>query len=356
MNKIAKNQIESALKTLAAPYALYVPVRGAFTHTPESGMSPGSANASQFLLYEEGLPLHWETNTCLSPKDLFFPQTEAMYTVSAQGKSVEIQEEPFDNKPTILFGVRSCDMESIDCMDRVFLQKGFEDAYYKNRREKTVIFALSCSTHDDACFCVSMGIDPQASPAADVQINDLGGAFGFTAQTPKGEQALAHIVPLLSAAAGTAGTSGNTPVPAAPMRITVDAEGVSEKLETMFEHPLWNDLCLRCLGCGVCTFVCPTCYCFDINNKTLSHTATGKLRCWDSCMYKDYSEMAGGHNPRPTKKERVRNRFMDKLLYNRQRHGRVFCVGCGRCVAKCPVNLEIATTIQKIQAAEVKST
>ncbi|MCL1917493.1 MAG: 4Fe-4S dicluster domain-containing protein [Peptococcaceae bacterium] len=416
MKTIAKTQIDSILKALAVPYNLYIPVAGAFTQTPGR---EGLENASQFRLYQEGLPLHWTTNTCLSPKDLLFPQTEEMYTIVSHGKTVEIQEKAIGHKPTILFGIRSCDIESIDCMDRVFLEKGFEDTYYKTRRPRTILFALSCTTHEDTCFCTSMGVNPQSSPSADVQISDLGDTFSFTAQTLGGEQALAYVDALLSeiigtgpsgalktqtpdtlktpeelkeialsnaadstlssaadstlssssadsplssaadstlnAAADNAGnkTSAASPLPTDPMIITVNSDGVSEKLENMFEHPLWDEINLPCLGCGACTYVCPTCYCFDINDKTLSHTTINKQRCWDSCMFSDYTRMAGGHNPRPSKKERVRNRFLDKLLYNRQRHGRLFCVGCGRCVAKCPVNLEIATVIQKIQAAEV---
>ncbi|MCL1853597.1 MAG: 4Fe-4S dicluster domain-containing protein [Peptococcaceae bacterium] len=348
MRKIAKTRIDDVLRALASHYDLYVPVEGATTRTSDVTLwQEGLVNASRFRLYEEGLPLYWRTNTGLSPKDLFFPQTEKMYTAVSQNKTVEIYEEPADAKPIILFGVRSCDMASIDCMDRVFLQKGYEDTYYRNRRQRTHIFALGCSTHEDACFCTSMDIDPQAAPAADVQISDLGDAFGFTPQSAKGQQTLAYIDGFLSDAYAA------TPLPTDPMLINVPLAGVTEKLETMFDHPLWDELSPRCIGCGACTFLCPTCYCFDINHKSPAHTHIVKQRSWDSCMFIDYTCMAGGHNPRPSKTERVRNRFLDKLLYNRQRHGRVFCVGCGRCVAKCPVSLEIATVIQKIQAAEV---
>ncbi|MEI3338955.1 MAG: 4Fe-4S dicluster domain-containing protein [Eubacterium sp.] len=119
----------------------------------------------------------------------------------------------------------------------------------------------------------------------------------------------------------------------------------------MFDHPIWDEVTRACIGCATCTYVCPTCYCFDIDSD--NHGAEGtKYRCWDSCMFSDYRRMAGGHNPRPTKKERVRNRYMHKLSFFHERYGQLLCVGCGRCVEKCPAHMDITMFIDK--AAEVE--
>ena len=118
----------------------------------------------------------------------------------------------------------------------------------------------------------------------------------------------------------------------------------------MFDNPIWEEVTRPCIGCATCTYVCPTCYCFDINSENRGNEGVS-FRCWDSCMFTDYTLMAGGHNPRPTKKERLRNRYMHKLSYFVDRHGTSLCVGCGRCILKCPAHLDIAEFIDK--AAEV---
>ncbi|MBR3004774.1 MAG: 4Fe-4S dicluster domain-containing protein, partial [Lachnospiraceae bacterium] len=130
------------------------------------------------------------------------------------------------------------------------------------------------------------------------------------------------------------------------------AEDLDKKLAKMFEHPIWDKVTKGCIGCGTCTFVCPTCYCFDIDSE--NYGAEGcKYRCWDSCMFSDYTRLAGGANPRPTKKERLRNRYMHKLSYFNERYGETLCVGCGRCVEKCPAHLDISEFIEKASAAEL---
>ena len=128
-------------------------------------------------------------------------------------------------------------------------------------------------------------------------------------------------------------------------------QDLSTKLKGMFEHPIWDEVSKPCMGCGTCTYVCPTCYCFDIGSD--NHGAEGtKFRCWDSCMFSDYARMAGGHDPRPSKKERVRNRYMHKLSYFNERYGTTLCVGCGRCVSKCPSGMDITDFINKVQEVQ----
>lgn len=282
-------------------------------------------------------------NTLLPPKDSLFPQTEKMYKFKTDKLNVQI-EEVIDADKQVVFGIRSCDVRSIECMDDVFLTKGYVDGFYQRKRENTLLVAIGCTKVAETCFCDSMGIDPAKAPAADVQLNDLGDAYLVTAQTEKGKAAVADWSAFL--------TEGEGEVSAVSCTLKVDMTGVQPKLMKMFDNDIWAEVSRKCIGCGTCTFVCPSCYCFDIDSE--EKAAEGcKFRCWDSCMFSEYTRMAGGHNPRPSKKERVRNRFLHKLAYFEDRYGKSLCVGCGRCVAKCPVGLDITCFIDKVGEANI---
>ena len=283
-------------------------------------------------------------NTMLPPKDALFPQTEKMYQFHLHNQEVNGLEEFKEQKNQVIFGIRSCDLKSIECMDDVFLTKGYVDSFYKEKRDALTTVAIGCTKVNPTCFCDSMGVDPNHAAGADVQLNEAGDAYVVKAQTEKGEA--------LVKAWGALVQDGEGEVAKVECELKVDMNGVKDKLMNMFEHEIWNDEGKKCLGCGTCTFVCPTCYCFDINNKMEGNDGY-QFRCWDSCMFSEYTRMAGGHNPRPSKKERVRNRFMHKLCYFEDRYGKELCVGCGRCVAKCPVGLDITRFIDQVKEVEL---
>ena len=279
-------------------------------------------------------------NTLLPPKDSLFPQTEKMYRFEMDGAKVAKLEELNESRPTVLFGLKGCDMQSILCMDDVFLTKGYEDAFYKNKRDQLLTVCVNCPAAAKECFCDSMGGSPNGNAAADIQLFDLGDRYQVKAQSAKGEKAVSAWQPYLS--------DGEENPKEIACETKVDMTGVPEKLAAMFEDPIWEEVSRKCLGCGICTYVCPSCYCFDIDSENTGTSGT-KFRCWDSCMFSEYTRMAGGHNPRPSKKERVRNRFLHKLQYFNERYGKNLCVGCGRCVAKCPVNLDIVNFIDQVK-------
>ena len=300
---------------------------------------------AKFARYGEGItPAFDLVNTTMPPKDLLFPQTQKMYryTVDAQG-SYHVQEYD-ESREQVAFGVRPCDMRSIVCLDEVFLTKGFVDEFYANAREKLLCVSMGCAQAAETCFCASMGIDPQLAPNADIMLQDCGEAYNVIAQTDKGRAELDAWAPYLQDGEGT-------PLPC-ELSLSVNMEGVVDKLENMYDDPLWDNLSIKCLNCGTCTYVCPTCHCFDISQEMKRKDGV-RFRCWDSCMFSEYTAMAGGHNPRPQKLERVRNRFMHKLNFFERRYGMSLCVGCGRCVEKCPVALDITRIIDDVAAADV---
>lgn len=327
---VLKTKLNDILNTLAQEYKVLVPAK--------------IDDTSKFIPYEGDVDILLDGNVKLSPKDVFFPQTEKMYKMKTVKTSMELENITGEAEQKLLFGVRSCDMKSLDCFDQVFLTKGYVDEFYQQKRDKVVTIALSCSQPMPSCFCSAMGVDPQKAVGADVQAYDLGDKIGLEAVSDKGSKVVESIKGQLSEEEVNVPQFGE-------FYLKVDADGVSEKLNGMFESPIWDSVSKKCLNCGACTYVCPTCHCFDISQEVRGENVT-KYRCWDSCMFGEYTQMAGGHNPRPTKKERVRNRFMHKLNYFPDRYNMLLCTGCGRCINVCPVNLDITSVIKQIKEAE----
>lgn len=294
-----------------------------------------------FAAWSEESKIFLEGNSLLPPKKLFFPQTETLYKYEVKGKSEKIVPLEEERAQRIIFGIRPCDLKSLEMLDDVFLTKGFEDVYYKSKRENTALVALVCDKACDTCFCTSLGIDPGVAPGADLVVCKSGEQIGLEAQTEKGEELLNKVSQLI-----TAGSIEFTK--AANFELQVDIKGLAEKLREHFENPYWEAACRKCIGCGTCTYLCPTCHCFDINSHTRGEHGI-KTRCWDSCMFSEYTLMAGDHNPRPGKKERFRQRFLHKLQYFPERYAQTACVGCGRCLAKCPAIVDITRIIAELR-------
>lgn len=282
-------------------------------------------------------------NAAFPPKDILFPKTEKMYSYRL-GENAEIDD--IESAPRrCIFGLRPCDVHSIDCMDAVFFQKGYVDSYYAARRENCLLVALACPGAGENCFCEAMGLDPNRAPTADILLTDAGESYAVAANTDAGRAELDRWAPLLADGPDAAGDTHCRLAP--PMD-----DKLPERLRALFDdEALWTAASRACLGCGTCSFVCPTCYCFDINFAAKPGGEGTAFRCWDSCMFSDYNQNAGGYNARPTKRERLRNRYLHKLVYFRERYGMTLCAGCGRCIEKCPGHLDITEFISR--AAEV---
>ncbi|MBO8127611.1 MAG: 4Fe-4S dicluster domain-containing protein [Peptococcaceae bacterium] len=288
---------------------------------------------------------------CFAPKGHFFPQYEVLYKYQ-QGSNALVLEEPGPAGPSVLLGVKPCDARALLSLDPVF-DGNYKDAYYLDKRVKTTIIGLSCRKVRYNCFCRAFGFGPTSGEGADLFLTEVKDGYLAEALTSKGEALLKDYSDLFTET-GVDGALQEKEQLAVQLdtqfKRKVDLDGVKARLDNMFEHPYWERLARKCLTCGICTFVCPTCHCFDIIDENGGGSNCGsRLRCWDACMFTDFTLHTSGHNPRPGKKERVRNRFMHKLKYHLDRYRVTGCVGCGRCIEKCPVNMDIIQVIAEIK-------
>ena len=339
MRKVAAAKLDELFAAMAKTYNVYLPADGA----------DGRAH---YTKWEEGVKYSAALNTVRSAKDFFFPQTENLMDFKIEGKSIELIDTRDEGEDFIVFGVRACDVRSFAILDRVFLADPV-DSYYAARREHGVIFSMACTRPAETCFCKTFGIDA-AEPEGDVACYIDEATLYLDAKTAKGEAVLAALALEDSdtAAVDAQKLTIRERLNALPLSgLSAGAFG-GDKLDDYFERPEWKALSETCLGCGTCTFVCPTCQCYDIRDfKT--NTGVRRYRCWDSCMYSEFTKMSAGQ-PRLTQLERFRQRFMHKLVYYPANNDGVFgCVGCGRCLSRCPISMNIVKVMKTLGGKNV---
>jgi ferredoxin len=281
-------------------------------------------------------------NTQWSPKEFLFPRTEPLLRYRQAGDEVVLEDPAREDTEVVLFGVRACDAAGVARLDEVFL--GPEpDPFYACRRERTTVVSLACAEAGAGCFCTAVGGSPAGTEGADLQVVPLSASWLVLPLTAKGRALVADHAAAWTPAGSTdrqeserlrlavEESMGGTPV----------AEGWPRLLEASFDDPVWERIGSRCLGCGICAYVCPSCSCFDVSDEDAASCGT-RCRLWDSCAFASFTRHASGHNPRPNQPARYRHRVLHKFAYFPLLHeGRAMCVGCGRCLRLCPVGLDI---------------
>ncbi len=285
-------------------------------------------------------------NTRFSPKGLFHPQAERMFEYTLDKSEPDagiLKNAPKDFSPRVILGIRPCDARAFQLDDANFNTDTIKDPWWIKRREATTMIGLACNSPCSTCFCTAMGTGPFDTTGLDVLLTDTGDGYAAQVVTEKGKNLLGITSDWQSASgeiqAKVEELKKNSE---AGMGKPFDPARIAERdMLELFNSQMWDDVAFACINCGTCTFACPTCWCFDIQDEVCGQKGD-RLRMWDSCMFPLFTLHGSGHNPRNKKVQRVRQRFMHKLKYyqDKYRQGSA-CVGCGRCVQACPVNIDI---------------
>jgi sulfhydrogenase subunit beta (sulfur reductase) len=328
---IDKQHWAQGLTAAADRYRLFGPVKEKDDH--------------QFKPLDKGmLPDLTLVNTRLSPKDLIFPQSETMleYSLDESRDDHHIMKEAAkDYSPRAVVGIRPCDAQATQLVRLNFDTEDVKDPYWLNAFDATTFIGMACDTPLATCFCTTAGCGPYNEKGLDMLVMERGESFLAKILTDKG-QAFADAAGWNQPGDGAGAFESGRQAAEARIVATINTDNLAATdLLELHGAPFWDDVAFACLNCGTCTFACPTCWCFDIQDEV--HGKSGvRMKNWDSCMFPIFTVHTTGHNPRDTKTQRVRQRFMHKLKYfvDKYQVG-IMCVGCGRCVRQCPVNIDI---------------
>ena len=344
MFAISKDKIDELFALIGEKQPLYLPV-------------DNNAGKADFKKWEKGVKLSSNLKTVRSAKDFFFPKTEHMVSYQMNGKEITVTDPLKDVEDFVIFGVRACDAVGFTVIDNVYLNMNPVDSYYKNRRDHGTVITLACNEPAKTCFCSTYGIDASLNADKNGSKGDVsawlsGDKYFFEANTEKGKAFIEKAKAVLKDEDAKAVDSLKKEIKNKTEKLPFAHLDLSKfqgkDMLKIFNSKIWEKVSEPCVGCGTCTYVCPTCMCFDVRDfKT--NNGIRQIRCWDSCMYNDFTQMAA-ENPRHTQKERSRQRFMHKLMYYPMAHEGLFsCVGCGRCLESCPVNMNVVKVIKAVQ-------
>jgi len=334
--KLAKKNFIPFLQSLMDEYDLFAPVR----------LAEG-ASAYKKIDQPEEVDLSIR-NPQKPAKEIFFPQSEIMFRYEKAGKENRITSTEEVKRNRVLLGARPCDIQAFALIDQVFAGKDYTDVYYLNKRKATTVIGMGCDGPLSTCFCSSLNGGPFQREGSDLFLTDLGESYLVELLTEKGMAFQKNKFFEKPTDKELAFAKAIEEKSAVKVKASVPVDGIEKRLDEMVESPYWVRVQEKCLGCRVCTYLCPTCHCFDIVDEALTKKGR-RVRNWDSCLSSLYSQETSGHNPRPTNCERTRQRLMHKFNYFPKNFDRIACVGCGRCIIYCPAHFDIRQTIKEIQ-------
>ncbi|MFX1496359.1 MAG: 4Fe-4S dicluster domain-containing protein [Promethearchaeota archaeon] len=336
-NILLKEQIGKLYDTLAKEYTFYAPIK-------EKG------NIVFRKITKSGDIVLEYLNSKVPPKEILFPKTDILFEYKINGKEIEIENIKGLDEKKIIFGIRPCDAYSFYLLENFFSQGEVKDEIILKRRENTTLIGIACNSPKTTCFCTSVGGNPFQKENLDIFLVDLGNKYLVESISEKGKKLVKKLSWLTEATDNDVKTAQELAIKAERAISTkMDLKDIDKVLDPNFNHPIWEEISESCIGCGTCSFLCPTCTCFDVIDEKIPNENRGRrIRIWDTCQFCLYSLHTSGHNPRESNIERCRNRILHKFCYYPENYDVLGCVGCGRCIQLCPVNNDLRKIIEKI--------
>jgi sulfhydrogenase subunit beta (sulfur reductase) len=333
--KVAKKDIAKVLEQWRQQFTVFAPSKASGV----AAFAEWDGKDTSFL--------DWYRNTVVPPKASFLPPMEEMFRFRKGDGGYSIEPPSEEERQRLLFGVRPCDARAMAIVDMTF-KDAYQDPYYLSKRKNALLVGLGCTNPCESCFCTSMGTSPTDSINVDLMLIDIGDDFLIEQVTDKGKGLLAQTSGLKEATKED-GAKAEQAKKTVYDKVTrkLDTEGIKEKLLASFDdQEFWEKTAAKCISCGICTLLCPTCYCFDINDELIKEEGT-RFRSWDSCGFPNYTKMPM-ENPRQEKWRRVRQKVCHKYEFYPMTYDVIACTGCGRCIRLCPVNWDITRVIESV--------
>ena len=335
MKKINRKDIGKLLDQWSQQFTVFVP-----------SQENGTTAMAEWDKKDTGF-LDWYRNTVVSAKANFFPPAEPMLSFKKNKEGYKIELPPANGKKQLIFGIRPCDARAMPGLDINF-KDTYEDPYYLSRRNNTLLVGLGCNNPYDSCFCTSLNINPTESKDVDLMLTETGSELLIEAVTKAGEELLAKTQGLTETTKADETVARKTKEAANnKIKRKLDVRNIDKKLLANFDNKaFWEEIAAKCVSCGICTLLCPTCFCFDINDEMVKNEGT-RFRSRDSCAFPIYTRMPM-ENPRDEKWQRVRQKVCHKFEFQPMNFNFIGCVGCGRCIRLCPVNWDITQTLSSL--------
>jgi len=336
---LKKDKVKALCISASEQWETYVPLEGIGRDTHFVKLD----GENRELLLDK-LNLDYES-LVVPPKVIVFPQIESLFRFQ-DGKIVEMVKPKV---PRLLFGLRACDVKAILFMDN-FFKSNFEDIYYLNRSADKLLVIVGCKHPLENCFCTSTKTGPFLETGFDLQLVDIGNGYLVETGSEKGEEFVSSYRKFFDEASKDDVQCSKAAKCDAEQAVslTLDFEKAIKRFcEDKVSEQMYERIGQRCIYCGGCLYVCPTCTCFNVFDEQIINLG-GRYRNWDACVFEGYTREASGHNPRLEKWIRTSRRYEHKLKYDYLTTGTSGCVGCGRCLSSCPVNIGISQVIEEV--------
>jgi NAD-dependent dihydropyrimidine dehydrogenase PreA subunit len=278
--------------------------------------------------------------TILPLKKFFLPPNDVLMSYDMKTQAARVPE--VDASPTVFFGVHNYELQGLFRLDHAF-RTGVPEPTWISRRENAIFVGVGYQP-DTEHFADSVGIPLSLREGFDAFLTRFDDLWRIEALTPKGESLLADLARVLVPCDRT-----GYPVVHFKNKLKQSVAGIREIFHGAYNHPVWQKTARECYSCGTCNIVCPTCYCFDVDDQTSLGSDEGmRMRRWDSCQFVSFTTVAGGEAFREKRNDRVRHRMSRKFSYITDEKGRPFCVGCGRCVRQCTAKISIVDVMNAL--------